>query len=235
MFLQLYFEFLLPALYPLAIAVLSIFLSYQIYLKYKERQNRPLLNLSITYFFYVLAVLFADLGYFYFLFFGLTTSTNYFLKVWLDWSISLSMVAIGNYFHFWFAQELFSTEKKLTQAILGLATLVVVVIYFTINGFYDMGNLAYVPLMFLIVPVYFYIMISSYRAWKLANDPIYKRRYQLIFISAVLLPLVFVFFTLDLLLGAYGISFYLSWSMVLLSSLAAYFAYVAPSIRRENS
>ncbi|MFX1536158.1 MAG: hypothetical protein ACFFDI_18235 [Promethearchaeota archaeon] len=232
MFLQLYYEFLLPALYPLVVAILSIFLSYRIYLKYKERQNRPLLNLSITYIFYVAAVLFADLGYFYFLFFGLTSSTNYFLKIWLDWSISLSMVALGNYFHFWFAQELFSTEKKLTQFILALATLVVIVIYFTINGLYDMGNLAYIPLLCLIVPVYLYIMISSYRAWKVADDPIYIRRFQLIFISALFLPLIFVFFTFDLLFGTYGIFFYLSWSMVFLSCLAAYFAYVPPSTSR---
>ncbi|MFX0093877.1 MAG: hypothetical protein ACFFBD_19215 [Candidatus Hodarchaeota archaeon] len=227
-----YLEYLLPALYALVISFLAFFLALKIYLRFRERQNKPLLYLSLTYFFYAAIILTTDLGYFYQLFFGFPSQMTFVLRLWLLWSITLSLLSIANYFHLCFGQELFSEENKRHRTIFGVAVLITVVLLLSIGGLVDVVEWKYILVFLLTSPIYLYIMIKAFQNWKQASDPIYIRRYQMIFLSVVFLPPTFVFILVDTLLrpyiGDYGPFFYLAWLMAILSSLAAYYAYVPP-------
>ncbi|MFX0090548.1 MAG: hypothetical protein ACFFBD_02200, partial [Candidatus Hodarchaeota archaeon] len=151
-------------------------------------------------------------------------------RLWLYWYIPLAFICIANNFHFWFAQELLTSESGRTRALLGLATVLALSIL-TLGGIVELGFIKFLVVLSLVLPVYFYIMWNCYQAWNQSSSPDIIRRFQIIFLSVGALGLIFVFFLFDILTGDYTIFFYLAWFMGFVSALLAYYAYV-PTTKR---
>ncbi|MFX0094233.1 MAG: hypothetical protein ACFFBD_21020 [Candidatus Hodarchaeota archaeon] len=227
MFFQIFPEYIFPFLYGSLVAISVFSVSLRIFLKYRERKNIPLLYLSLAYFCYSGAVLVADLGFFYKIFFGSPDRPHFILALFTAWYLSLAIVIIGNWFYFAFAQELFSVENSLIRGVLAVFSLVGVVILL-LGGLIELGSMKFVLALLLSVPVYFYIMYSSFKAWKASSDIVYIRRFQFIFLSGIFLFFIFILFLFDALTGRYTVFYYLGWLMVILSSITSYYGYVPP-------
>lgn len=234
-------------IYYLVLSLFSIFMTVRMYQKYKERQVKPPLYMSIVFFFLTSALIVLTIGLIE------AAITGYFKEIYrFSLPLAYTMVVGANIALFYFAINMTEEGEKLLYPLIIIGIVIVVLLFLPTNywgvpsqeyeGLLNTRLFTTLVLVAYSYIIYIYIAYISYKAKNQTEDKIAHFGFIMLFLSPIWMIMFFMMFIFDTLLIAFldhpGYSgfVYVAWIFGILFYVCMYLALVMPEwlVKRIN-
>ncbi len=225
------------------VALIMIYLSFRIFLKYKKRKNRATLYLFFSFLFYGLGAIITVI-FTYIQFFSNVPGS---VVTWANLGISSGYIftSTSNCFLFAFVNDVFLDWDRIFNYIYAIANgivigLIIPHISYSPTTYQEISDYFHLYVLFTII-VYILLIVKSLKESKKSVEKLPKLGFRFIAYYAITIIFVFVFFAIDALLGGvgniypkgYSPFFYVGWSLVIIAFFFGYLGYVMPQWFRK--
>lgn len=231
----------------IAIIIFSVIMTIAMIKKWRERQVKAPLYLSIVFILLTTAILGLTLGL------GEVVITQEFRDIYrFSLPFGYALIIVANVFLFMFGIEITSKGKKLLVPLILIGVVMIVIIFLPINWWGwpsedyagELNIRLYTTIGVVIYSYIVYIFIASFcnKARKQTDDKVAKAGLKLLMISMLMMILFFVMFILDTLLitltdhPGYSEFVYVAWIFAICFYIVSYFSLVMPKslVKRIN-
>lgn len=224
------------------------FLLALIYLRYREKKNKPTLTLFGIFLMYLVAIIFSWISKILVLYSGIDyivyntdvdprTLASWFLLRIIDFRFSFLFVILALYLSYVLKVSVYEEGYKASQRLVIIILGLFVFIYSLL--IYERGNVLLDAIAFLLVLIYMSIiyipfLLKSFKISKITDNRSYRTAFISLGVMALSFILIFVNFLIDRILILFGgegfsIFYFLAWSFAVIGILGAYLGYIRPA------